>query len=123
MDWLFVLATGILVSEAFFRLPLFPVVRRVTATAQKSGKVLASKRISDHWKEKVLPSYAWIIGKGSIQFIAMLLLALTPVAVLGLIYPGGFSAWEEVLLQPLAIVVLCVVSVGHIWLRLKVARV
>ena len=55
MLWLFVLIAAVAASEAFLRLPLLPVIRRVTETARKSGRVLTSKRISDHWKERVLP--------------------------------------------------------------------
>jgi hypothetical protein len=123
MHWIFVVIAGVLASEAFLWLPLLPVIRKVTATAQKSGKVLRSSRISDHWKERILPSYAWVIGKGSVMFFAMLMIALAPVALLGLVYPGGLAAWGSVLLRPTVIVVLCIVSIAYIWLRLKVVRV
>jgi hypothetical protein len=84
--------------------------------------VLASKRISDHWKERVLPRYSWVIGKGSVQFFALLMLALAPVAGLGLVFPGGFAAWGATLMRPPVILVLCLASLGYIWLRLKVTR-
>lgn len=122
MLWLFVLIAAVAASEAFLRLPLLPVIRRVTETARKSGRVLASKRISDHWKERVLPRYSWVIGKGSIQFFALLMLALAPVAVLGFVFPGGFAAWGAALMRPQVILVLCLVSIGYIWLRLRVTR-
>lgn len=122
MLWLFVLIAAVAASEAFLRLPLMPVIRRVSATARKSGRVLASKRISDHWKERVLPRYSWIIGSGSVKFFGLLMLALAPVAVLGLVFPGGFAAWAEALMRPLVILVLCLASLGYIWLRLKVGR-
>ena len=122
MIWLFVLVAAIMASEAFLRLPLLPVVRRVTDTARKSGRVLASKRISDHWKERVLPRYSWIIGTGSVQFFALLMLALAPVAVLGLVFPGGFSAWAAALMRPAVIAALCLVSIAYVWLRLRVIR-
>ena len=69
-----------------------------------------------------MPAYSWVIGKGSILFFAMLCLALAPVALLGLVFPGGFEAWLAELLRPLVIVVLCLFSVAYIWLRLKVTR-
>lgn len=122
MLWLFVLIAAVAASEAFLRLPLMPVIRRVTETARKSGRVLTSKRISDHWKERVLPRYSWVIGTGSVQFFGLLMLALAPVAVLGFVFPGGFAAWGAALMRPLVILVLCVVSIGYIWLRLRVAR-
>ncbi len=117
--WIFVVAAGVLASEAFLRLPLVPTIKRVTETAQKSGRVLGSKRISDHWKERVLPRYSLVIGKGSVLFFLMLCLALLPVALLGLVYPGGIGVWVEELLRPLVILVLCVVSIGYIMLRVK----
>lgn len=122
MLWLFVVVAAVAASEAFLRMPLLPVIRRVMATARKSARVLTSKRISDHWKERVLPRYSWIIGMGSIRFFGLLMLALAPVAVLGLIYPAGLAAWSAALMRPVVILVLCLVSVGYIWLRLRVAR-
>lgn len=122
MVWIFVLLAAVLASEAFLRLPILPVIRRVTGAARKSGRVLASRRISDHWKERVLARYSWTIGKGSVQFLALLLLALAPVAVLGLVFPGGPGAWGAALMRPAVILVLCLFSIGYIWLRLRVAR-
>ncbi len=110
--WLYVLIAGVLASEAFLRLPLLSTIQKVSVTAKKSGAVLTSKRISDHWKERVLPRYSLVIGKGSVLFFLMLCLALLPVALLGLIYPGGLSAWAEALMRPLVILVHCVVSIG-----------
>ncbi len=120
--WVFVVAAGVLASEAFLRLPLIPTIQRVTHTAQKSGKILSSKRISDHWKERVLPRYSLVIGKGSILFFLMLCLALLPVALLGFVYPGGIGAWAEELLRPLVIVVLCAVSIGYIAIRVRTPK-
>ena len=122
MIWIYVLVAAVLASEAFLRLPLLPVIRRVAETARKSGRVLASKRISDHWKERVLPRYSWIIGSGSVQFFAFLMLALAPVAVLGLVFPGGFGAWASALMRPAVIAALCLVSIAYVWLRLRVIR-
>lgn len=122
MLWLFVLIAAVAASEAFLRLPLLPTIRRVAETARKSGRVLASKRISDHWKERVLPRYSWVIGKGSVLFFLLLMVALAPVALLGVVFPGGLTAWGAALMRPSVILVLCVVSIGYIWLRLRVAR-
>ncbi|MGC1429587.1 MAG: hypothetical protein WA822_13430 [Albidovulum sp.] len=123
MIWVFVLIAAALASEAFLRLPLLPVIRRVVATSQKSGRVLASKRISDHWKEKILPSYAWVIGKGSILFFGMLCAALLPVAILGFVFPGGMAAWASELVRPVVMAALCAASILYIWIRVKVTRV
>lgn len=117
MLWFFVLIAAILASEAFLRLPVLTPVRRVLATTAKVTQVLKSARISDHWKERALPAYAWLIGRNSVLFLALLCLALLPVALLGVVYPSGPGAWAEQLLRPAVILVLCVVSLGYIWLR------
>lgn len=118
----FLLIAAVLASEAMMRLPLIAQIRRVAAAARKSGKVVRSRQISDHWKERILPAYSWAIGSGSLLFFAMLCLALAPVALLGLVYPGGIAAWSAALLQPAAIVGLCVISAVYLRLRLKAAR-
>lgn len=115
--WLYVVVAGVLASEAFLRLPLIPTIREVSDTARKSGRVLASKRISDHWKERILPRYSLVIGRGSVLFLLFLCLGLLPVALLGLVYPGGPVAWAAQLMRPLVILVLCVVSISYIVLR------
>lgn len=36
---------------------------------KKSLKVLRSERISDHWKERIIPTYAWKLMKLAIQIL------------------------------------------------------
>lgn len=121
--WILVIVAAILASEAFLRLPVMARIQRVAGYSQKAMRVLQSKRISDHWKEKVLPAYALRIGSGSIMFFVLLCVALLPVLVAGLIYPGGLVAWSEALLSPVVIIVLSAVSLAYIWIRLKASRV
>lgn len=117
MLWPLVILAAVLASEVLWRLPLVAQVRALTTVARKSAHVLASKRISDHWKERVLPAYAWRIGQGSVRFFAMLCLGLVPVVLVGLAFPGGLAAWGAALMRPAAVAVLCAVSVIYLWLR------
>ncbi|PKP73029.1 MAG: hypothetical protein CVT84_15690 [Alphaproteobacteria bacterium HGW-Alphaproteobacteria-6] len=117
MIWLLVILAAILASEALWRLPLMARVREVTAASRKAGRVLASKRISDHWKERVLPAYAWRIGRGSVGFFVLLCLGLLPAALPGLVLPGGLAAWATLLMRPAVIALLCAVSLGYLWIR------
>jgi len=119
MIWLLVILAAILASEALWRLPLMARVRDVTAASRKAGRVLASKRISDHWKERVLPAYAWRIGRGSVGFFVLLCLGLLPAALPGLLLPGGLTAWAAVLMRPAVIALLCAASLGYLWMRLR----
>jgi len=93
--WALVIAASITASEAILRLPLLAEVRSASRYASKSMAVLRSSHISDHWKEQILPAYAFRIGKGAVVFFHYLCLALAPVAALGLLYPPGFTAWSS----------------------------
>lgn len=119
--WALVVGAALLASEAFLHLPIMARIGAVSGYAQKAMRVLRSTRISDHWKERILPAYALRIGAGSATFFLLLCAALLPVLIAGLIYPGGLWAWSEALMRPLVILVLCVVSLGYIWLRSKSA--
>ena len=46
-----------------------------TAT-KKTGRVLISNHISDHWKEKVIPHYSSLIFKSSLKAFLILLIIL-----------------------------------------------
>ncbi len=120
--WFLVIAAAILASEALLRLPVMARIAGVAAASQKTMRVLKSGRISDHWKERALPVYAKRIGFGSVAFFGLLCLGLLPVLVAGLLYPPGLAAWAEALMRPMVILVLCVVSLGYIWIRLRLAR-
>lgn len=121
--WLLVIVAAILASEALLRLPIMAKIKDVSEISQKAMRVLKSGRISDHWKERVLPAYAKRIGIGSVAFFALLCLGLLPVLVAGLIYPAGLAAWADALMRPFVILVLCAVSLGYIWIRLRTTRV
>lgn len=63
----FAVALGLaLAIVAFHRLPLTAVLRRLAITLRKSLSVTTSSRISDHWKERVVPVYALTIFRDSL---------------------------------------------------------
>jgi hypothetical protein len=117
--WALIGLAAILASEVILRLPFARALHRVSDGSRKAARVLASKRVSDHWKEQVLPAYAWRIGSGSAAFLAMLIAVATPVVIVGLACPGGLVAWLEALMSPVAMLALCAVSVAYLWLRTR----
>lgn len=117
--WILLVGAAILASEAFLRLPLLARVTSVASLAQRSMRLLRSSRISDHWKERILPVYSMRIARAAVEFFVMLCAALVPVAVAGLIWPGGLIDWSESLMHPMALLGMCAVSLGYIWLRQK----
>ncbi len=49
---------AIVVMELFFFFQVKQIVYAVKSTALKAAAVISASKISDHWKEKILPSYA-----------------------------------------------------------------
>jgi hypothetical protein len=122
MHWLRILITAIVATEMLLQLPLLPAMKRATSAAQKSGRVLKSKRISDHWKERVLLAYSGRIARNSFGFFAMLCAVVLVVVLIGLFHPGGVMDWVLVLSKPLNLVALCAASVLYALLRSKLRR-
>ena len=121
--WLLVVVAAVLASEALIRLPALATIKAVSQASQKAMRTLKSGRISDHWKERVLPAYARQIGFGSVSFFVMLCLGLLPVLMAGLLYSGGLAAWAVALIRPEVVAVLCMVSLGYIVIRKRLVRV
>ena len=84
MDLALLVASAILATEIFLRLPLMDQVNIALRIARRSAATVRSKRISDHWKEKVLPAYSLRMAGRSIYFFLLMCLVLLPVALVGL---------------------------------------
>jgi hypothetical protein len=115
-------AGAIVASELFLRLPLMRQVASVVDLAQRSAATLRSKGISDHWKEVALPAYSLRIAARSIFFFVLLCCVVLPVALIGVVAPGGLAHWLEQLTRPFALVVLCFCSILYILVRTRLAR-
>lgn len=119
---LLLIIAAILASELLVRLPVMQQAHGLGKVARKSAATISSKRISDHWKERILPVYSVRMARCSVLFFLLLCCAMAPVALIGLAAPGGEARWLELLMQPTAIALLCAVSIAYIVLRLKVMR-
>lgn len=63
---------SLLAIEIFIRLPFIKHGKQLLNIANKSVSVLISRRISDHWKEKVLLYYAQKLISHTITLTSML---------------------------------------------------
>lgn len=120
--WLRLLVAAGLASEVFMRLPILPTLRKAGLAATKSQRLLRSKRISDHWKERMLPRYALSIGVNSLMFFGLLCLVVAPVILVGLTDPAGIDAWLAGLMTAPDLIGLFVVSLAYIALRARLKR-
>ncbi|NOR19928.1 MAG: hypothetical protein GQ538_07545, partial [Xanthomonadales bacterium] len=69
-----VVLSCVTVVELFIRLPFMNRIEAVNSGALKALGIVRSPRISDHWKEKVLPHYAGQIMLASLGLGSLLLL-------------------------------------------------
>ena len=75
--------------ELAYRLPISESVSSFWRNISRSWAVLRSSRISDTWKERVLPAYARRMIVHSLAFLGYLMLILAPIAI------GGLLAFES----------------------------
>ena len=98
--------------ELLIRAPLQDSLATLLRYAGKSSHVIRSSRISDHWKEKVLPAYSLTVARESLKLLAIFLVVFALLLVLSLaldflfLTPGataGFlSSWPGILFATLA---------------------
>ena len=122
MDLALLAAGAILASEILLRLPLMDQVSVIVRTARRSAATVRSRRISDHWKEAILPAYSLRMAGRALFFFLLLCLVALPVALIGLVAPRGMANWLQLLMQPFSLAVLCVSSILYIVVRTRFAR-
>ena len=116
-----IVLSGVAAVELFFRLPFLAQIEAINGGAMKALDVVRSRRISDHWKERVLPAYAGRILRASLLLGVLLascaaLFAL--VWTLAAWVPGGGPGPAlEQLARPLVQVV--VLAVCIVWALLR----
>lgn len=117
------LVPGTLVACEIARaLPLGRVLGTLRDTPRKAAHVVRSARISDEWKEKVLPAYAGQILKASLLLLACLVAIALPVLLMALLITGSPGAASAALLGPLALVEMIGLGAGYVALRRRFAR-
>ncbi len=122
MPWIRLFLSAVIASELLVRLPLLPTIRKARAAAEKSAGLLRSRRVSDHWKERMLPVYAAAIARNSVLFFGLLCAAVLPVVLLGFGYPGGLIGWLAELMRPVNLAFLFGLSILYLVVRARVVR-
>lgn len=93
--------------ELLLRAPLHESLAALAHYAGRSGRVIRSPRISDHWKEKVLPTYSLKVAQNSLKLFAVfvavfavlygLSLVLDVLFLTGQTTAGFLSTWTGIL--------------------------
>jgi hypothetical protein len=87
VTWLLAVLLTTVFVELVIRLPFKPDIAALRLNAGKAARVLGSRNISDHWKEKALLVYAGRIFGHSTKAFAWLLLALAPMLLAVVVSP------------------------------------
>jgi hypothetical protein len=73
MDHLVLFLLCILTVEIFEKAKFIKLISNITLTAHKVSRLIPNERISDHWKELLVPYYALSIMKYSLKILFLLL--------------------------------------------------
>ena len=76
LDYLHLVIACILSIELFLRLKFMSYVNSVFKNTNKVFRLIISSNISDHWKEKMVPAYAFILLKNSLSILGILFLII-----------------------------------------------
>ena len=76
LDYLYLIIACVLCIELFLRLKFISYVNSILKDTNKVFHIIISSNISDHWKEKMVPTYAFILLKNSLSILGILFLII-----------------------------------------------
>tara|TARA_X000000950_G_C13799806_1_gene613041 strand:- start:819 stop:1175 length:357 start_codon:yes stop_codon:yes gene_type:complete len=103
----------ILSLEVFIRFNFLSNLDSILKVTKKVTYVIPQSKISDHWKEKVIPAYALRIMKYSLQMLLILLLILSFFFIVDLFY-NSFLAFT---ISLIGVIESMVFAFGYVFLR------
>ena len=72
LDYLYLVIACVLSIELFLRLKFMSYVNSIFKNTNKVFCLIISSNISDHWKEMMVPTYAFILLKNSLSILGIL---------------------------------------------------
>ena len=76
VDHAYLVVACVLSIELFLRLKFMSYVNSIYRNSSKVFRIIMASNISDHWKEKVIPTYAFILLKNSLLILVILFLII-----------------------------------------------
>lgn len=98
MTWLLTFILCVILVEFAVRIPLPLIVSDINTVVRKALRTLSASSVSDHWKEKVMLSYAGTLFLSTLK-LAGLLIAIGAVAVLLIVTFDYFGAEVGIFLR------------------------
>lgn len=82
---------SVVAIELVIRIDAFVFAHKIYEKFSSFAKLMSTKNISDHWKERVIPIYALIITINALKFSGVLFLIAALFAGLVLFFDGFFQ--------------------------------
>lgn len=117
MTLFFILLVAIIGSELFLRLPFADTLGSIYTIQQKAFRVIGSRRISDHWKQRAVSRYSIDLLAGTLilaVYFGILAAGVLAVALTAAYFRPGFFSF---LMSPSGLVLLTVVSLVYVVAR------
>lgn len=84
MPWLFAILLSCLGVELFCRLPFTRLLVQMARDGGHAGRIVASRQISEHWKQRVMPVYTRRLARLTLALLACIaVVAFIVLATLG----------------------------------------
>lgn len=122
MHWLFAGIATIAAVEVMLRLPLASIVAEWQATARRAVHVVTTTRISDHWKEIAVPTYALRLLRLTARLAVRILVVVSPFVLAGVVSVLAGTSLLEFLSSTIGIVFTTLVAVSYAGLRFSGVR-
>lgn len=125
MRYLVLVIIAIAAVELFMLLPIWRPIQAMLSLGRKIPRVLGSRHVSDHWKEKVLQRYARDLALNSLRVFAWLLLALALLTALTVALDSILTqsaSTLDYLAGTEGIIVISLLSLAYYWLRYRLGQ-
>jgi fumarate reductase subunit C len=76
MEYVYLVVACVLSIELLLRLKFMSYVNSIGRNSNKAFHVIMASNISDHWKEKMVPTYAFILLKNSLSILGIFFLII-----------------------------------------------
>jgi len=118
MIHIFLLLVCVLSVEIFINSNFLSILKKFSKVIKKVIHLITSKKISDHWKEKVLLVYALRIMKYSLQILTILLFIISLLITADYLYNNLlFHVFSLI-----GIIESLVFSLGYLFLRQSITK-
>lgn len=122
MAWAFAALAAVSFVEILTRVPFLTALATYRQLVGKVMATIRSRRISDHWKERVLPRYAAGMLRATMGIAACLAAAFAPIAVLWFVAGALNVPFAGLALSWAGIVGMTVIAMAWVALRKRLAR-